>query len=117
LTEPKSSPTLSKNRGKFKLFQKIEIFFLCLCNNTTLYWFRKDIVTKNLTCGILILLLALTILLVAVKENNDSAQAEGGLEIVEAEEASGPVDGANNTSIEVYTYDFALFMGEMKRFT
>lgn len=67
--------------------------------------------TKNLTCGILIFLLALTILLVAIKENNDSSRAEDGLEIVEAEEASGPVDGINNTSIEAYTYDFLLYNG------
>jgi hypothetical protein len=76
-----------------------------------IFGFRKDIMTKNSTCGILIFLLALTILFVAIKENNDSYQVEGGLEIVESEDALGPVDDVNNASIEAYTYDFALYNG------
>lgn len=68
-------------------------------------------VTKNLTCGVLILLLVLTIPFIAIKENNDSAQADTGLKIVEAEDALGSVEGVNNTSIQAYTYDFALYNG------
>jgi hypothetical protein len=68
--------------------------------------------TRDLTCLVLIFLLFLTIFFVAIKEYDESPQTEGGLEIVESEGASGPVDGVNNTSIEVYSYDFALYNGE-----
>jgi hypothetical protein len=74
-----------------------------------MFGLRKDMVTKNLTCEILILLLVLTILFIAINEKNDSSQAVNELKIVEAEEALGSVEGVNNTSIQAYTYDFLLY--------
>jgi hypothetical protein len=75
------------------------------------FWFQEDIMTRDLTCMALIFLSFLIIFFVAIKEYNDSPQIEGGLEIVESEGATGPVDDVNNTSIEVYSYDFALYNG------
>jgi len=70
--------------------------------------------TRNLTCVVLIFLLFLTILFAAVNEHNNSPQTEDRLEIVESEGASRHVDDVNNTSIEVYSYDFALYNGGNK---
>ncbi len=64
---------------------------------------------KNLICGILIFLLTLTILFIGFKENYDSSQTEDGLKIVEATLVLGSVEGVNNTSIQTYNYDFALY--------
>lgn len=82
------------------------------------FGFRKDMMTRDLTCLALIFLLFLIIFFGAIKEYNDSPQTEGGLEIVESEGASGPVDsvnnssdGVDNTSIEAYSYNFALYNG------
>ena len=67
--------------------------------------------TKNLTRGFLIILLVLTILFIGFKENYDSSQAEDGLKIVEATLTLGSVDNVNDTSIQAYNYDFALYNG------
>jgi hypothetical protein len=66
-------------------------------------------VTKNLTCGFLLLLLVLTILFIGFKENYDSSQGEDELNIVEATLTSGSVESVNNTSIQTYNYDFVLY--------
>jgi hypothetical protein len=63
---------------------------------------------KNITCGILIFLLALTILFIGFKESNDSSQAEDGLNIYSASLAIGPVDYINNTSMQVVDYEFVV---------
>lgn len=65
---------------------------------------------KNLIRNILIFLLVLDIILfVELKENSNSSQAEDGLKIVSATEVLGPIDSANNTSIQSFTYDFVLY--------
>lgn|GEM_PF-3037665 len=71
--------------------------------------FRKDIVNKNLTYWILIFLLVLIVLFIGFKENYDSSQVEDGLKVVEAMLTSGSVESVNNTSIQTYNYDFALY--------
>ncbi|MCO5382223.1 MAG: hypothetical protein NHB15_09170 [Methanosarcina barkeri] len=67
--------------------------------------------TKNLTRGFLIILLVLTILFIGFKENYDSSQAEDGLKIVETTQTLGSVENVNDTSIQTYNYDFALYNG------
>jgi hypothetical protein len=66
-------------------------------------------VNKNLIRNILIFLLVLAILFVGIKENINFSQAEDGLKIVSATEVLGPIDSANNTSIQSFTYDFVLY--------
>jgi hypothetical protein len=68
-------------------------------------------VTKNLTLGFLIILLVLTILFIGFKENYDYSHTEDGLKIVEATLTLGSVDNVNDTSIQAYNYDFALYNG------
>ena len=57
----------------------------------------------------LIFLLALIILFIGFTEKNDSSQAENGLEIIEATQAIGSVDGVNDTRVLVYNYDFLIY--------
>jgi len=68
--------------------------------------------TKNFTYEILISLIALIILFSGCTEINDSSQAEDGLKIVESTQTIGAAADVNNTSIQVYSYNFILYNGE-----
>ncbi|RPJ76800.1 MAG: hypothetical protein EHM20_06995 [Alphaproteobacteria bacterium] len=71
--------------------------------------------TKNFTYLILTSLVALVILFSGCTEINNSSQAEEGLNIVESSQAIGAVDGVNDTSIQVCSYDFTLYNGENEK--
>jgi hypothetical protein len=77
--------------------------------------FRKIRMTKYFTYRILTLITALIFIVALIISisgcmgTGDSSQTEDGLKIVGSSLTIGAVDGVNDTSIQVYSYDFELY--------